>query len=371
MSNVYIKTKIRSGAKSLERLKKYSRKNVLIVCDKFMVDSGAISSILMNIKDSNTVEIFDEVVPDPTVEVVGKGLNAACRIMPDIIIGFGGGSAIDTAKGIIYFAVAKNLFTKPVFITIPTTSGTGSEVTSATVIRDTETQSKHLIEDELILADVALLDSELTLSVPPSITANTGMDVMTHALEAYVAAGANVFSDALAEKAVELSLEALIECYRHGSNLEARTKMQEASTLAGMSFDTAGLGVNHAMAHQLGGTFHIPHGLANALLLESVIAYNSQNIDVLEKYANMAYKTKMVSAQESPQLAVKVLQQVLSTMKECMKLPKKIRELDIDEKTYMDAVDHMAENALRDHCVLTNPRKTNIANLKELFIQLY
>ena len=184
----------------MEYLRKIRKKRILVVCDKFLAESGAINYILDSLDSSNSVELFDQAIPDPTIEIVGKGLGVLCRVRPDIVIGFGGGSAIDTAKAMIYFAGVRELVSKPRFVTIPTTSGTGSEVTSAAVITDSETKSKHLISSEDILADVAILDPRLTLSVPPAITANTGMDVLTHALEAYVANGCNVFSDALSER---------------------------------------------------------------------------------------------------------------------------------------------------------------------------
>lgn len=214
MSNVYIKTKIRSGKTAMDYLGIYKNKTVYIVCDKFMAENGSVNKVVNAIDSSCRIEIFDQALPDPTTEVVGNGLNMGARVQPDIVIAFGGGSAIDTAKGIIYFGINGGLMKKPIFITIPTTSGTGSEVTSATVITDVENKSKHLIADDEILADVAILDPSLTLSVPPAVTANTGMDVLTHALEAYVAKGANVFSDALSEKAVELLLDALLVCCR-------------------------------------------------------------------------------------------------------------------------------------------------------------
>ena len=167
----------------------------------------------------------------PTIEVVGKGVAMICRIHPDIVIGFGGGSAIDTAKGILYFAGIKKLISKPQFITIPTTSGTGSEVTSVAVITDPESRAKHLIASDDILADTALLDAGLTLSVPPSVTANDSTrDDDDSRIRAYVAYNANTFSDALAEKAVELLTKSLLSCFQNGKNLEARTCMHEAST---------------------------------------------------------------------------------------------------------------------------------------------
>lgn len=371
MSNVYIKTKIRSGHYAMEYLRKIRKKRILVVCDKFLSESGAINYITDALDSSNCVELFDQAIPDPTIEVVGKGLSVICRVRPEIVIGFGGGSAIDTAKGIIYFAGVKELVPKPKFITIPTTSGTGSEVTSAAVITDPENKSKHLISSEDILADVAILDPRLTLSVPPSVTANTGMDVFTHALEAYVATGSNVFSDALSEKAVELLLKALLSCYKDGKNLEARTMMHEASTLAGMAFNTAGLGLNHSIAHQLGGTFHIPHGLANAILLNKVIEYNSVNHDIMRKYATLAYKVQLVGIDEAPELAVDALKELITTLMRCMNMPLSIRELDIGEDEYQGQFQNMTDNALMDNCLSSTPREASTAAIKEILSSIY
>ncbi len=371
MSNLYIKTRIRSGHYAIEYLQKIRNKRILVVCDKFLSESRAVNYITDVLDSSNFVEIFDQAVPDPTTSVVGKGLGMILKVRPEIVIGFGGGSAIDTAKGILYFAGLKELVPKPLFITIPTTSGTGSEVTSAAVITDLENKSKHLILSEDILADVAILDPRLTLSVPPAVTANTGMDVFTHALEAYVSTGSNVFSDALSEKAVELLLKALLSCYRDGKNLESRTLMHEASTLAGMAFNTAGLGVNHSIAHQLGGTFHIPHGLANALLLNRVIEYNSVNHDIMEKYAALAYKVQLAGKDEAPEFAVKALKELITTLMHSMNMPSSIRELDINRGEYEQQLQNMIDNALMDNCLSSTPREIGTAAIREILLSIY
>lgn len=371
MSNVYIKTRVRSGEGALAYLNRYKNKNIFIVCDKFLKESGAVGFVLDQLDNSSQITIFDDVVPDPTIEVVGKGLGMASRTKPEIIIGFGGGSAIDTAKGIIYIGYAKKLLNPVLFITIPTTSGTGSEVTSATVLTDPEDKSKHLIDDESVLADVAILDPRLTLSVPQAITANTGMDVFTHALEAYVAKGANVFSDALAEKAVELILQSLLICYYRGQDIEARSRMHEASTLAGMAFDTAGLGMNHSIAHQLGGVFHIPHGLANALLLEEVIDYNCQDKAVLEKYAKLARKTGMAGAEFDDSTSVTVLKTVICTLMKYLKMPGNIRDLNILKEEYEEHMELMAENALKDRCIPSSPLPVQKSDIIKILKNLY
>lgn len=371
MSDVYIKTKIRSGHGSLQYLRNFKDRKVLIICDRFMVECGSIKLVTAALDDSNEVELFDQVVPDPTTESVGHGLSAACRMQPDVIIGFGGGSAIDTAKGVIYVVGARGLFKKPFFVTIPTTSGTGSEVTSVTVITDTEIKTKHLIASEDILADLAILDTRLTLSVPPAITANTGMDVLTHAMEAYVALDANVFSDALAEKSAELVLSSLLTCYVNGQNMEARTKTHEASTLAGIAFNTAGLGANHSIAHQLGGTFHIPHGLANAILLNEVITYNCRDRNVLEKYATLACKVNLASILDPPEYSVNVFKSAIATMMAAMKMPGTLREAGVEETLFKSQLDNMTANALKDNCMSTTPVAMQACGIKEILQKIY
>lgn len=371
MSNVYIKTRIRSGHYAMDYLRKIRRKTIMVVCDKFLSENGTVNYVLEALDSSNEIHVFDKAIPDPTTAVVGSGLSMMIRVRPEIVIGFGGGSAIDTAKGIIYFAVEQNLAAKPRFITIPTTSGTGSEVTSATVITDPELKSKHLLSSDNILADTAILDPRLTLSVPPSVTANTGMDVLTHALEAYVATGANVFSDALSEKAAELLIKALLNCCRDGKNLEARTWMHEASTLAGMAFNTAGLGVNHSIAHQLGGTFHIPHGLANAILLNQVIEYNSINHDVMRKYAALAYKVHLAGIEESPEFAVEALKELIRTLMRRMDMPVSIRECGIGLPEYEAQIQNMVDNALLDNCLSSTPREIGTEGIRTILMNIY
>lgn len=371
MSNVYMKTRIHAGQEALKYLHTITNKRIMVVCDKFLSENGTVKYITNALASRNTVELFDQTVPDPTIEVVGTGLCMMYRVQPEIVIGFGGGSAIDTAKGIIYFSGLKNLAPKPLFVAVPTTSGTGSEVTAATVITDSENKSKHLIFSEDILADVAILDPGLTVSVPSAVTANTGMDVLTHALEAYVALGANVFSDAMAEKSVELLLKSLLSCYRDGSDLRSRTMMQEASTLAGIAFNTAGLGVNHSIAHQLGGTFHIPHGLANAILLNRVIEYNSKNQEIMGKYASLACKVQLADPAEDPRRSVKAMKELITALMRCMHMPPSIKELDIDRKEYDHQLQNMVDNALMDHCLASNPRKIGGSEIREILLDIY
>lgn len=371
MKSIYIKTKIYSGENSLKHLEQFMGANIWIICDEFLVKSGSLKSVLSFIHGSNKVSIFDEVVPDPPLNVIGKGVAISKQINPEVVIAYGGGSAIDTAKAIIYFAKEQQFIDEVSFIAIPTTSGTGSEVTSATVITDTETKTKHIIFDDCMLPDEAILDANLIVSVPPVITANTGVDVLTHAIEAYVAKGANVYSDALAEKAVELVMEALIKCYLEGDNLEARGKMHEASNIAGMAFNISGLGINHSIAHQIGGRFHVPHGLANAILLTAVIDYNSKDSEILKKYAKLAYKTGMVEKIQTDEFAVEVLKTYIKSIKSIMKMPATLKECGIDKNEFEKVKAQMSQAAFKDGCTDANPREVSEFEIEMILESVY
>lgn len=369
MNSVYIKTKIYSGENSLQRLEELKNENIFIVCDEFLLKS--IKSLLKYIDESNKVSIFSEVIPDPPIKVVGKGIALISKFNPTIVIGFGGGSAIDTAKGIIYFAKHKNILKQVNFIAIPTTSGTGSEVTRVAVITDTEEKVKHAIFDDDLLPDEAILDANLTLSVPPSITANTGMDVLTHAIEAYVSKDANIYSDAFAEKAVELVINSLLRCYKDGNDVEARSRMHEASNLAGMAFNIAGLGINHSLAHVIGGHFHIPHGLANAIFLVAVIDYNSKDSYTLKKYAKLVKKVGMIESECNDEFAVNVLKQYITSIMKIMNMPLNLRECNVDRLVFEEVKSVMAKNVLKDSCTVYNRRNINCENMETLFEIIY
>lgn len=361
MKRFKIKTEILFGEGALDYLKELKNKKVFIVTDPFMVKSGTIEKLTNNLKESE-VCVFSEIVPDPPIELVVSGIEMLKEFNPDIVIALGGGSAIDATKAIIDFSKKLVKLNEIKFIAIPTTSGTGSEVTSFSVITDKQKGVKYpLVSDEL-LPDIAILDPELVRTVPNFITADTGMDVLTHALEAYVSKNATDFSDALAEKAATLVFKYLLKAYEDGNDIEAREKMHNASCLAGLAFNEASLGVNHGIAHVLGGKFHVPHGRTNSILLPHVIEYNAditgynsrEFSEAAEKYARIA---KIVGLQGSNTRGlVKNLINEIKKMQKAMNMPTTLREckVDIDEVNRLEG--EVAKLALKDACTETNPR---------------
>ncbi|MCD7867934.1 MAG: iron-containing alcohol dehydrogenase, partial [Clostridiales bacterium] len=294
--------------------------------------------------------------------------------------GGGGGSAIDSSKAIREFALKINNYGKVGLIAIPTTSGTGSEVTSFAVVNDTEARVKYPLVSPELTADEAILDAELTRSVPPSVTADTGMDVFTHALESYVSTSHNEFSSALAEKAVEICGVFLLRAYLDGNDMHARQKMHVASCLAGLSFNTAGLGLTHGMAHQLGAVFHIPHGRANAMLLPHIVEFNS-NINkqsrsqkeyppAVKRYTNMAHILGLSSYNEV--MSVRSLVNWIVFMLKEMNIPQSISEMKtITPDVYFTSLDKMADMALADSCTANNPRIPTKEEIIKIYTQLW
>ena len=276
MKSFQIKTRVNFGDNALDRLAEVPYKKILIVTDPFMAKSKNLNLILDPIKKAGKeYDIFQDIVPDPPIEKISLGVKKMLEYKPDAIVAVGGGSAIDSSKSIREFALRVDHYAEVGLIAIPTTSGTGSEVTSFAVVSDPAEQRKYPLVSWELTPDEAILDAELVKSVPPAITADTGMDVFTHALEACVSTDRSDFSTALAEKSIELVGVFLLRAYLDGNDTHARQKMHSASCLAGLAFNSASLGLNHGMAHQLGAKFHIPHGRANAMLLPHIIEFNS------------------------------------------------------------------------------------------------
>ena len=250
MKTFGMKTVIHFGDNALDRLREIPYKRVLIITDPFVVQSKMIDLITEPLaKGGIEYDIFSNVVPDAPVDKIADGVKKFLSYQLEAVVAVGGGSAIDSSKAIREFALKINNYGKVGLIAVPTTSGTGSEVTSFAVVNDTEAKVKYPLVSPDLTADEAILDAELVKSVPPAITADTGMDVFTHALESYVSTGHNEFSAALAEKAMEICGVFLLRAYLDGSDMHARQKMHVASCLAGLSFNTAGLGITHSMAH--------------------------------------------------------------------------------------------------------------------------
>ena len=361
MNNFEIKTKIKFGEGSLKALQELKNKNILIITDPFMVKSKAIDKITANLENS-TYQVFEDIVPDPPIETIVEGIETFKSVNPNVIIALGGGSAIDASKAIMDFS-KKILKTNEVeFIAIPTTSGTGSEVTSFSVITDKQKGCKYPLVSDDLLPDVAILDPELVKTVPNFITADTGMDVLTHAIEAYVSTNSNDFSDALAEKAIKLVFKYLVKAYKDGNDIEAREKMHNASCLAGMAFNQASLGINHSIAHVLGGKFHVPHGRTNSILLPHVIEYNSGIVgysntnysDTAIKYAQIAELVGLGSS--NVRMGVKNLVNEIKKLQKEMNMPTKLTECKVNASDITKEEREIATLAIKDACTATNPK---------------
>ena len=296
MKRFKLSTEVLFSEDAIDALLEEKDENAVLITDKFMVDSGMADMILKKLSNCKEVSVFSEVVPDPPMDLIERGIAFLQDKDCDIVVALGGGSSIDAAKAIVYMAKKIEEKQNPdnqkkiKLIALPTTSGTGSEVTQFAVVTDSKTGVKIPLIDESLMPDIAILDPELVKSAPPFITADTGLDVITHALEAYVSETASDCSDCLAEKAAELAFEFLPRAYRNGYDIKARDKMHRASCLAGMAFNLVNLGVNHGIAHALGAIFHIPHGRANALVLPYVIEFNADMAREGAKHSNDAAK---------------------------------------------------------------------------------
>ena len=348
-------------------------------------------------------EIFSEVESDPSFDTIMKGVEAMKNFKPDVIIALGGGSPIDAAKGMWLFYehpeadpeglklkfmdIRKRTYKFPKLgekcqmVAIPTTSGTGSEVTSFAVITDKEKNKKYPLADYELTPDVAIVDPDLVMSLPKSITADTGMDVLTHALEAYVSNMASDYTDGLAEKAVELVFQYLEQAYDDGTNKLAREKMHNASTIAGMAFTNAFLGVNHSMAHKIGAEFHLPHGRINAILLPYVVRYNATKPTKFvsfpkyeyfiadKKYSEIAKKAGLKA--KTVEEGISSLIEKIKEMNEHMNIPKSFKDAGIDEQEFLSKVDMLADRAFEDQCTTANPRVPLVSEIKQILLDSY
>ncbi len=376
MQTIHFPTKLFIGAESLHRLKELKQERIFIVTDPFMVTSKKIEPILALVQEQNELCVFSDIVPDPPIENIMTGIEALTDFQPTILCAVGGGSPIDAAKGMKYFTQKIYQTEKLLFLAIPTTSGTGSEVTNFSVITNSEKGRKYPLVTADIQPDEAILAPELVLTVPPTVTADTGMDVLTHALEAYVSLRATEFSDALCEKVVALVFTYLPRCFKKGADQQAREKMHHASCLAGMAFNLTSLGLNHGIAHAAGAKLHIAHGRLNTILLTEIIQYNVgcrqddvYNEQVAAKYAHLAVLIGHEKA--TARMGVRQLVKSIQRLKKTLRMPDSFHACGVDKKLFEASVASIAADSLKDGCTATNPRVPEKNEIEEILRKLY
>lgn len=389
----------------LEKMPNITR--AFIVTDPGMVSLGYVDKILYYLRKRTEhvhCEIFSDVEPDPSIETVKRGAQMMDEFKPDVIIALGGGSAMDAAKGMWLFYehpdvdfnslrlrfldIRKRAFkfpkmgNKAQLVAIPTTSGTGSEVTSFAVISDKKNNMKYPLADYELTPNIAIIDPQFVMSLPKSATADTGLDVLTHALEAYVSVMASDYTDGLAMKAIQLVFKYLPRAYKNGAeDAEAREKMHNASCMAGMAFTNAFLGLNHSIAHKIGGEYHVPHGRANAVLLPHVIKYNASTPSKFvsfpkykkfiadEKYAEIAAFLGL-PAKTTEEGVQSLINAVIDLMKEVNE-PLSFSECGIDEETYMRNVPDIANKSFEDQCTTANPKLPLVKEIEQIMRDAY
>lgn len=389
----------------LEKMPNITR--AFIVTDPGMVSLGYVDKILYYLRKRTEhvhCEIFSDVEPDPSIETVKRGAQMMDEFKPDVIIALGGGSAMDAAKGMWLFYehpdvdfnslrlrfldIRKRAFkfpkmgNKAQLVAIPTTSGTGSEVTSFAVISDKKNNMKYPLADYELTPNIAIIDPQFVMSLPKSATADTGLDVLTHALEAYVSVMASDYTDGLAMKAIQLVFKYLPRAYKNGAeDAEAREKMHNASCMAGMAFTNAFLGLNHSIAHKIGGEYHVPHGRANAVLLPHVIKYNAS---IPSKFVSFPKYKKFIADEKYAEIAAflglpaktteegvqSLINAVIDLMKEVNE-PLSFSECGIDEETYMRNVPDIANKAFEDQCTTANPKLPLVKEIEQIMIDAY
>ena len=383
-----------------------NKKKAFIVTDTFLYKSGFTKAITDRLDEMGIVHTtFYNVAPDPTLACAKEGAKAMAAFEPDVIIAIGGGSAMDAGKimwtlyehpevdfqdlAMRFMDIRKRVYTFPhmgdkaYFIAIPTTAGTGSEVTPFAVITDEQTGTKYPLADYELLPDMAIIDADLMMNIPKGLTSASGIDALTHALEAIASMMATDYTDGLALKATKLIFNYLPRAYSLGGHdAEAREEMANASTLAGMAFANAFLGVCHSMAHKLGSYHHLPHGVANALMIEQVIRFNCAKAptkmgtfpqykypDCVRRYAEVA-TFNGITGKTDEEKVEKLIVKIRELMKE-IGLPMTIKDAGVDEKVFLEKLDSMVEDAFDDQCTGANPRYPLMSEIKEMYLTAY
>ena len=383
-----------------------NKKRAFIVTDKFLYENGYTKEITKKLDEMGIVHTtFFDVMPDPTLSCAMAGAKAMENFKPDCIIAIGGGSAMDAGKimwvlyehpevdfmdmAMRFMDIRKRVYhfpkmgEKAYFIAIPTSAGTGSEVTPFAVITDDETKTKYPLADYELMPKMAIVDSQLMLKSPPSLTASSGIDALTHDLEALASMMATDYTDAVAKESLKNIFEYLPRAYKNGEkDPEAREKMANAATMAGMAFANAFLGVCHSMAHKLGAFHHLPHGIANALLIEEVIKFNSAEVPTkmgtfsqydypktLRKYASAAESLGITGKNDTEK--VNKLLAKITKLKKDIGIKNSIKAYGISEKAFLETLDEMTEQAFDDQCTGTNPRYPLMSEIKEMYLRAY
>ena len=392
---------------ALEELKMVmGKKKVFIVTDNFLFQNGYTKGITDRLEEMGiSYSVFSNVEPDPTLACAKEGTRAMNMFEPDCIIAVGGGSAMDAAKimwvmyehpevdfmdmAMRFMDIRKRVYDFPkmgekaYFIAVPTSAGTGSEVTPFAVITDEVSGIKYPLADYELMPNMAIVDANMMMEAPKGLTSASGIDALTHALEAYASMMATDYTDGLAIQAMKMIFEYLPRAYENGANdPEAREKMANAATLAGMSFANAFLGVCHSMAHKLGAFHHIPHGIANALMIEEVLRFNSVEVPTkmgtfpqydhphtLRRYAEIAEALDLGGNTDEEKL--ENLIKAINELKEKIGIKKTIKDYDIDESKFLETLDEMTEQAFDDQCTGANPRYPLISEIKEMYMNAY
>ena len=391
---------------ALEELKNVmNKKRVFIVTDTFLYENGYTKVVTDKLDEMGIVhETFFNVAPDPTLACAKEGVKLIDAFKPDCIIAIGGGSAMDAAKimwvlyehpevdfldmAMRFMDIRKRVYTFPkmgekaYFIAVPTSAGTGSEVTPFAVITDETTGQKYPLADYELLPKMAIVDADMMMNAPKGLTSASGIDALVHSIEAYVSMMASDYTDGLALRAIKLVFDYLPRAYRNGNDVEARDHMANASCMAGMAFANAFLGVNHSLAHKLGAFHHLPHGIANALVLLHVLRYNAAEVPAkmgtfpqyqyphtLARYAEIGHSVGLTGKNDS-EVFEKLLQKLQELM-DTIEIKHTIREYGVDEKYFLETLDEMTEQAFNDQCTGANPRYPLMSELKEIYLKAY
>ncbi|MEG1304283.1 MAG: iron-containing alcohol dehydrogenase [Oscillospiraceae bacterium] len=372
------------GKGALENLKNIEGSRAIVVIGGgSMKKFGFLDKVVKNLESAGLeVSLFEDVEPDPSVETVMRGAEAMCKFRPDWIVSVGGGSPIDAAKAMwtfyeypdtsfedlcVPFSFPK-LRQKARFIAIPSTSGTATEVTAFSVITDYATGVKYPLADFNITPDIAIVDPSLAETMPSHLVAHTGMDALTHAIEAYVSTLHSPFTDPLAIKAIQMVVKYLPSSFK--GDMSAREQMHYAQCLAGMAFSNALLGIVHSMAHKTGAAFetgHIPHGCANAMYLPYVIKFNAKTCPA--RYADIA-RALGITGKNDAAMAASLVDKI-DELNKTFGIPKTMRDFGVDEKEFAQKIDLIAKRAVEDACTGSNPREIDVPEMKRLFECIY